>query len=279
MTREFIIAKNPDRFSKLPYLLHLPLDGGPIWLKAKEMWPRAARVFCQRVDTPPGNVDVVERIDVTFCKRRGAAIDLVLSRGLNKRSQFIFAASNGRTLIFWQTPKTAAASRPGLRVPTGRLRTVPTIYVDSRERYGYTFSSHSAVIERRPLLVGDYAAILQDRIIALVERKAIEDFVSSLSDGSLMFAMAELCTAPVAAIAVEGKYSSLLRHRFTAKAFLADLLVRLQIRYPQIPIQFLETRKLAEDWTYRFLGCAYDNASTMLLPFGANESRGTRDGV
>lgn len=266
MTREFIIAKNPDRFSKLPYLLQLPLDGGPIWLKAKQKWPRAARVFCQPVNTPPNDLDVMERIGVTLCKRRGAAIDLVLSRGLNKRSQFIFAASKGRTLIFWQTPKTASASRPGLRVPTGRVRTVPTIYVDTRERYAYTFSTHGVIIQRRALATADYAAIVQDRIVALVERKTIEDFVSTLSDGSLMFAMADLCTAPVAAIAVEGAYSSLLRHRFTAKGFLADVLVRLQIRYPQVSIQFLETRKLAEDWTYRFLGCAYDNASAMLLP-------------
>jgi hypothetical protein len=29
------------------------------------------------------------------------------------------------------------------------------------------------------------------------------------------------------------------------------------VRYPEIPIVFLETRPLAEEWAYRWLGAAY----------------------
>lgn len=268
MTREFIIARNPDQHSKLPYLVQLPLDSGPVWLKAKEMWPRTTRVFCQRLDARPSNPHVIERVGVIYCERRGKAIDLVLSRGINRRCQFVFAESDGRTLIFWQTPKSATAARPGLRVPTSRARGPEPIYIDTRERYGYSFSSRGVRTERRALPVGDYAAIIDDRLIAVVERKAIDDFMTCLANGSLMYAMAELCDAPVAAVAVEGTYSTVLRHTFTAKGFLADLIVRLQFRYPEIPINFLETKKLAEDWTYRFLRSAYDNAGALLLPLG-----------
>ena len=38
--------------------------------------------------------------------------------------------------------------------------------------------------------------------------------------------------------------------------FLADLLARVQVRWPSVPIFFAETRPLAEEWTFRFLGAA-----------------------
>jgi hypothetical protein len=34
------------------------------------------------------------------------------------------------------------------------------------------------------------------------------------------------------------------------------MLASVQVRYPEIPIVFLETRPLAEEWTYRYLGAA-----------------------
>ena len=34
------------------------------------------------------------------------------------------------------------------------------------------------------------------------------------------------------------------------------MLARVQVRYPDIPILFLEARKLAEEWTFRYLGAA-----------------------
>ena len=37
---------------------------------------------------------------------------------------------------------------------------------------------------------------------------------------------------------------------------LADLLARVQVRYPSVPIVFCETRPLAEEWRFRFLGAA-----------------------
>jgi len=48
----------------------------------------------------------------------------------------------------------------------------------------------------------------------------------------------------------------LLAHRFSPGGFLPDLLARVQVRYPEIPIVFAETRPLAEEWTYRYLGAA-----------------------
>jgi hypothetical protein len=36
----------------------------------------------------------------------------------------------------------------------------------------------------------------------------------------------------------------------------AELLATVQVRYRSVPIVFAETRPLAEQWTYRFLGAA-----------------------
>jgi len=39
-----------------------------------------------------------------------------------------------------------------------------------------------------------------------------------------------------------------------------EMLAALAIRYPTVPIHFCETRPLAEEWTYRFLGAAFAHA-------------------
>jgi hypothetical protein len=41
----FVVARNPQDDSRLPFVLRLPLDGGLV-LKARERWPTTARVYC-----------------------------------------------------------------------------------------------------------------------------------------------------------------------------------------------------------------------------------------
>jgi hypothetical protein len=35
------------------------------------------------------------------------------------------------------------------------------------------------------------------------------------------------------------------------------MLARLQVRYPEVPIVFADSRKFAEEWTCRFLAAAF----------------------
>jgi hypothetical protein len=86
----FVVARNPREDSRLPYLVRLPLEGGLI-LKARDRWPATARVYCHRFEErwPPG-AEIVEETPVLLCRRRGAAIDLVLARPRQARSQFVF---------------------------------------------------------------------------------------------------------------------------------------------------------------------------------------------
>ena len=50
---------------------------------------------------------VVDRAPVRLCQRRGAAVDLVLDRSRENRSQFVFTKARGRDVIFWQSARTS----------------------------------------------------------------------------------------------------------------------------------------------------------------------------
>ncbi len=110
-------------------------------------------------------------------------------------------------------------------------------------------------IERAALDAGDYAVLTPDGgVLAAVERNAISDLAASLNNGSLVFELARLATLPRAAVVVEDRYSALLKQSHAPAGFLPDLLARVQVRYPEIPIVLLETRPWRKSG--RFAGSA-----------------------
>jgi hypothetical protein len=261
MTERFVIARNPQEDSKLPFLLLLPIEDGLI-LKARDTWPRASRVYCYPYEEGwPDDADVLEETPVSSIRRRGAAIDLVLDRPRLSRSQFVFTETRGRPAIFWQTRKAAKAANPGARIPRARtIAGVVDIAVDTRERYPYRFSGREVATARVALPAGDYAILANGDPIAAVERKALENLATSLSDGTLAFQIQRLAELPSAAVVVEGRYSDLFKLEHVSGAWLADMLARLHVRYPEVPFVFADSRRFAEDWTYRFLVAALAEA-------------------
>jgi hypothetical protein len=65
-------------------------------------------------------------------------------------------------------------------------------------------------------------------------------------------------------VVVEDRYSQIFALRQPRPALVADGLAELQVRWPTIPIVFCETRKLAEEWTYRYLAASHTWASDEL---------------
>ncbi len=262
-TQAFVVARNPDADSKLPYLLRLPLEGGLV-LKARESWPATARVYCHRFEQAwPEQAEIIEQTPVLLCRRRGAAIDLVLDRPRLARSQFVFTQVKGREAIFWQTQKTARGASPGGRIPRRRtLAGAVTIAVDTRERYPYRFAQQRAETVRATVPAGDYAIHAPDgSLLAAVERKSLENLAATLSDGTLAFQMQRLAELPLAAVVVEGRYSALYKLEHVDGSWLADQLARLEVRYPEIHLVFADSRRFAEEWTYRFLTTALTDSS------------------
>ena len=205
----------------------------------------------------PDEPDIVERVPVRLCQRRGAAVDLVLDRARENRSQFVFTKARGRDVIFWQSARTSRQARPNVAVPTARAAgQLLEILVDSHERYPWTFGHQQATTQRRALPAGDYAVELDGRIVAAVERKSLADLVSTMTSGKLRYLLADLAALPNAAVVVEDRYSAVFKLEHVRPAIVADGLGEAAARFPAVPIVFAETRPLAQEWAYRFLGAA-----------------------
>jgi ERCC4-type nuclease len=112
-----------------------------------------------------------------------------------------------------------AAHSQGLLAPCERLareRRDPhldgfIIVVDTRERYPYRFASRQASVVRQSLPAGDYGIMLDDNLVASVERKSLDNLVKGLVEGSFQYQLADLATLPRAAVVVEDRYSRLFK--------------------------------------------------------------------
>ncbi len=255
MPADLLIARNPDPDSSLPFLVRIPLGAAGIVVKSRAPWPRESKVYCHRADGWPADAEIIEQLPVRSCSRRGPAIDLVLERARENRSQLVITQARGREMIFWQSPRTTKQARPAVRVPTARASgLVLDILVDTAEKYPYTFRHQQASTRRRRLPAGDYAVELNDQVVASVERKTVEDLAGSLLSGKLTYALAELSALARAAVVVEDKYSRLFALTHVPGARVAEAVAEAQARFPSVPIVFCETRPLAQEWVYRWLG-------------------------
>ena len=256
---DLLLARNPEPDSSLPLLLRVPLGDGLVF-RTKGTWPRTSALYCHPVPRSewPAEPDLVEQIPLRSCVRRGGAVDLVADRTRESRSQIVYTRARGREMVFWQTPKTRKQARPDVRLPTARASALTglTILVDAHERYAYRFAHQQVTVEKRTLRCGDYAVEVGAEVAAAVERKSLTDLLSSMTSGRLRFALAELAGLPRAAVVVEDRYSQVFTSEHVRASVAADGLAELQVRYPNVPIVFCETRSLAEEWTYRYLAAA-----------------------
>ena len=260
MVDDFVIALNPEEDSTLPFLVRIPVGQQAVVLKVRDTWPRTAKVYCHPAVGWPSDAQIIERVPVRSCIRRGAAIDLVLDRGRENRSQFVFTKARGRDMIFWQSARTVKQARPNVSVPTRRASGhVLDVLVDSHERYAWKFSAQQATTTRRALTAGDYGVEVGGNLIATVERKSLADLVGTLTSGKLRYLMAALAGIPRSALVVEDRYSSVFKLDRVRPGVVAEGLAEAQVRFPEVPIVFCETRALAQEWTYRFLGAALEH--------------------
>ena len=161
-------------------------------------------------------------------------------------------------MIFWQSARTSKVARPNVSIPTARASGVAglKIIVDTRERYAWKFSTQQATTTNEALKVGDYGVKVDDELIAVVERKSLTDFASSLTSGKLEYRLAGLEQVPRAVVLVEDRYSAIFKLEHVRPSVVADMLAECQVRHPTVPIIFAETRALAQEWAYRFFGAA-----------------------
>lgn len=263
---ELLIAVNPDEDSRLPLLVRVPLPSGDLVFRTAGTWPREKSLFAYPVPIEewPAEPVIVEQIRLRSCQRRGASIDVIADRGRYSRSQLVFTQARGRDVVFWQSPNTRKQARPNVRTPSARAQGIAelTIVVDSHEQYAYRFSSQQVATVKQALPCGDYGLVLDGRLVASVERKSLADLVAGLTGGKLRYQVADLAALPRAAVVVEDRYSQLFKLDRVRPAVVADGLAELQVRWPNVPVVFCESRQLAEEWTYRFLAAAHAWSAT-----------------
>lgn len=261
-----MIALNPDQDSRLPYLLRIPQPGGDLLFRTSGTWPRVKALYCYPVGLHewPTDAEIVEQLPLRSCQRRGAAIDVIVQRSRENRSQLVFTTARGRDAVFWQSPRTRKQARPNVRTPTARAQGIAElqIVVDAHEQYPYRFGTQQVSTVQRALPCGDYGLVVDGGLAASVERKSLADLVTSLTSGKLRYQVADLAALPRAAVVVEDRYSQLFKLDRVRPAIVADGLAELQIRWANVAIVFCETRPLAEEWTYRFLAAAHAWATT-----------------
>ncbi len=107
-------------------------------------------------------------------------------------------------------------------------------------------------------------------MVAVVERRSLANLAISLSNGSLAFQMQGLAESGRAAVVVEGDYPDLFRTQPGRASWLADMLGRLAVRYPEVPIIFAGSRKFAEECAYGFLRAAAGYSVPVAEPSSVN---------
>jgi hypothetical protein len=178
---EFVVARNPDIDSSLPFLVGIPLGSSQLTLKVRDVWPRTTKL--------------------------------------------VFTKARGREMIFWQSSRTVKQARPNVSLPTAQAPGGPIeIIVDSHERYAWNFGHQQATTVRQALPAGDYAVADEN-----------------------------------GAVIVEDRYSAIFKLTGVRPRVVADGIAELQVRYPAVPIVFCETRPLAQEWAYRYLGAALEH--------------------
>lgn len=169
----FEVMPTPIPNSTLPFLIRLPLATGELVLTARE------GLLPHRADHWPQEPEIVERVPIRSCQRRGVAIDLVLDRPRENRSQLVFTRiQGGREGISGSPRARPAKPGPGSAFPAA----APPSSLSSRSSSAPasatpTSSLQQADTERRALPAGDYGIAHDDQIVAVVERKTVDDLV------------------------------------------------------------------------------------------------------
>jgi hypothetical protein len=241
---------------RLPIVLELPLPEGPLVLATRERWPVDKDLYCAQLEGWPEDAQETERVTVSSCRRVGAALQLVLERATRRRSMFVWTSKHGRPLIFWRSERSMRALRPSLRTPSARAQVgTLALVIDLRERHPWRFRDLPVASERRRLPAGDYG-VFDDagELVAVVERKKIDEFAGNAVAGSLQLQLAELASLPRALVLVEGRLSQLLKKDAQVPpAWMLNLVAGLQAAHPNVPIWFAESGPLAANLAYRWL--------------------------
>lgn len=264
--QRWILYKQPDN-TQFPYRLYIeekPNDF--LILDVQDRWPGPnKKIFCYlqgrcaKEDLPTN--EPIEDVEILKIERFEKKLNVILSRKTKRRCWFIFLTKQYKkkpnefyNQIFWITQSSAKIRRPGAYIPRIRESKGIEIIIDNRERYPYKFGY--IPIRRENLPVGDYALVKQGRIVAIAERKTLDNIKNEISTYDVLKAsLQELATYPYKAVVFESPYADFINPKKTKPyraSYVAEIITDLFVNFPEIQFVFCDNRKIAQDWVLRW---------------------------
>lgn len=251
------------RDDKFPYRLSIKTgDKTILCLRVQDKWPGTrGQIFCMREESRewPEVVEEIERVPVLSLKRYGRRLVVVLDRGKNKRCDFLFLEKQYKTKegsyeqIFWRTEQALRERRSRITLTTYKTYDLH-IVIDTNERYPLKFTG--CLTEKGRLPIGDYALKVEDRLIAIIERKTFENIISEFGRmPAFHHQLTELETYEHNALLIDANYSDFLKPeklKFYKPIFAAKAIAEIFALHPKLNIVFAGNRKLANEWALRF---------------------------
>lgn len=250
---------------RFPVRIAIEQDGRVLFaFRAKAAWPGpGAQVFCLRERefdaTEP--LETIERVPVRHLARLGAKLSVTLDRAQRKRCEFLVLTkplrdgSGTYEQVFFRTEAAVRAHKTAKRAELSLAREAALeVAIDAAERYPWSFPGANAT--RRRLPVGDYALLHEDRVVAICERKTLDNLLRDLSQWKgLQQQFAELAAWPHAAVVVEAQYGDLgdpAKIGAWPAAHLLRVVAEAAALFPHLPLVFAGNRKLANVWCQRW---------------------------
>jgi hypothetical protein len=254
-----------DRF---PYRLQIIISGKSwLVLRTQDRWPAAGRhIFCLREEEPPEpdeTLEEIERVNIIAFNERGRRSSVVLDRKRYKRCDFLFLKKSykgrpGKSYeqIFWLTQRSIEQHRPSFKLISRRTDAEMVVRIHSNEKYPWRFPG--AVTERGVISSGDYALMDGDKVLAVVERKTLDNLLADFGTMPVLHQrLAELAAQGNHALVIEASYSDFLNprkvHHYTP-GFCAKAIAELYALHPNLRVVFCSNRKVANEWTKHFFG-------------------------
>ncbi|MCM8832704.1 MAG: ERCC4 domain-containing protein [Candidatus Omnitrophica bacterium] len=257
---------------KFPYKLYI--EEYPhhfLCLNVQERWPGPNKqIYCLREghfneDELPKS----EPIEICFIKLKkqyGKKLEIVLDRKIKKRCWFLFLKKEYKKKkgefyeqIFWITQSSVTIRRKGAYIPKGGKEIVFEVIQDKRERYPYKFEN--AIIKKENLPCGDYGLVKNGEIIAVVERKTLDNFIHQIATYDILkISLEELRQFKYKAVVFESPYSDFInpkKNKYYKPTYIAEILADLFVSFPDIQFIFCDNRKFANEWIYRWFKRIY----------------------
>jgi len=212
-------------------------------------------------------LDELERVDIIAFNERGKRISVVLDRKRYKRCDFLFLKKSYKSRpgenyeqIFWLTQRSIEQHRPAFKLVSRPGTGEMAIRIHSNERYPWRFPG--AVTKRGAIAAGDYALMDGDKVLAVVERKTLDNLLADFGIMPVLHQrLAELAASDNHALVIEAPYADFLNpkkvHHYTP-GFCARAIAELYALHPKLRIVFCANRKVANEWTRHFFEAVWN---------------------